>query len=99
MKENVKIDVLRLVVGLLSLLCLYDMPYGYYQLYRLIAMTTFIILAFNEKNSKELTIVWIFSALIVQPFFKISLGREIWNIIDILWSFLLILPVFYRKSS
>lgn len=99
MKKNIKIDGLRLIVGLLSFLCLVDMPYGYYQLYRLIAMTTFIILALNEKNSKEWNIFWVFSALLVQPFFKISLGREIWNIIDILWSLLLILPVFYRKSS
>jgi len=35
-------------------------------------------------------IVWIVSGLLVQPFFKVALGRDIWNIVDGIWAVLLI---------
>lgn len=98
MKENIKINAMRMIVGILSLICLFDMPYGYYQLYRFIAMFTFLILANSEKNNKQWKAIWMFSALLVQPFFKIPLGREIWNVIDIIWSLLLIIPVYQNKK-
>ena len=37
-------------------------------------------------------------ALLFQPFFKIALGREIWNIVDVIVVIGLLLSI-YRKPS
>ncbi len=67
-------------------LCLLDMPYGYYQFVRFVALIGFVILAYkaNEQNKKIEMIVYGGLALLFQPFFKIALGREIWNIVDVI---------------
>ncbi len=62
------------------------MPYGYFQFVRFAAMIGFAYLAFqanSENNDQE---IWIYGALAIlfQPFFKIALGREIWNIVDVI---------------
>ena len=42
--------ILKILLAVLSILCLFDMPYGYYQLYRFIAMGIFFTIAFKEKT-------------------------------------------------
>jgi len=68
------------------------MPYGYFQLVRFIGMTGFITLAYldNGKEDKTIMIIWICSAILINPMFKIALGRAIWNIVDIIWSIVLL---------
>ena len=44
-------------------------------------------------------IIWIVSGLLVQPFFKVALGSEIWNIVDVVWAVLLIFSVFNPRAS
>jgi uncharacterized membrane protein len=84
--------ILKLGLSILLLICLLDMPYGYYQIIRFIAMTIFILLSYNQytKNKGFSLIIYICLAILFQPFIKISLGREIWNIVDILVSIYLI---------
>jgi hypothetical protein len=62
------------------------MPYGYYELVRFTAMVGFVLLAYYEHIEKNdlLKILFICLALLFQPFYKISLGRELWNIIDVI---------------
>ena len=69
--------LIKIFLAVMSIVCLFDMPYGYYQLYRFLAMGVFLTLAINEKNNENWMIFWGLSALLVQPFFKIPLGREI----------------------
>ena len=90
---------IKVCLAILSLVCLLDMPYGYYQLYRFIAMASFIYLAYAEQGKKEWMIIWIVSGLLVQPFFKVALGSEIWNIVDVVWAVLLIFSVFNPRAS
>lgn len=81
------------------LLCLADMPYGYYELVRFIAMILFsfmAILYYREENM-PLTATFAGLALLFQPFVKIALGRTIWNIVDVVVALLLI--VLYSKSK
>ncbi len=68
------------------------MPYGYFQLVRFVGMTGFIILAYfdKEKEDKTILIIWICSAVLINPIFKIALGRTIWNIADLIWSVILL---------
>ena len=68
------------------LICLFDMPYGYYELIRFVAMVVFGINAFNysTKEDGSLMTTMVVLALLFQPLFPISLGRTIWNVVDIL---------------
>ena len=54
-------------------------------------------LAINEKDNQAWMFVWIVSALLVQPFFKASLGREIWNIVDVVWAVILVISIIKKK--
>ena len=87
---------IKIVLTILFLLCLLDMPYGYYQIVRFAGLLGFGILAFlsNENKQKILTVIFIGLAILFQPFFKIALGREIWNIIDVVISIFLITTIF-----
>lgn len=62
------------------------MPYGFYQFFRFVALIGFGVLAYkaNEQNQKIEMIIYGGLALLFQPFFKIALGREIWNIVDVI---------------
>jgi hypothetical protein len=72
-------------VAILLLLCLLDMSYGFYQLVRFVSLIGFSVLAYNANQKEQQTevIVFIALALLFQPFFKISFGRTLWNIIDV----------------
>lgn len=78
--------VVKLVIAVLLLLCLVDMPYGFYQLVRFAATAAFAYLAYDSFKSKEDGKGFLFAALAVlfQPFFKIALGRTMWNVVDVL---------------
>jgi len=75
------------------------MPYGYYELFRYVAMGSFVYFAINEKDNQGWMFVWIISALLVQPFFKASLGEEIWNIVDVGWAILLIVSIVMKNKE
>lgn len=78
--------VLKVALAVLLLGCLLDMPYGYYQLVRFSALIGFAVLAYKANKEEQQTEMIIYGALalLFQPFIKIALGREIWNIINII---------------
>ena len=77
------------------------MPYGYYQLVRIIALVGFAILAaFSKEQGKTIEmIIYIGLALLFQPFFKIALGRQIWNIVDVLVGIGLLVSIFVKPKE
>ena len=77
---------IKITLSVLMLLCLLDMPYGYYQLVRWAALVSFSLLAFgaHQKNKEQEMIIYIGLAILFQPFFKIALGKEIWNFVDVI---------------
>lgn len=85
-------------LGVLLLLCLAPMPYGYYQFIRLVATGSFAYWAYKAKQRDDNKVMWIFLilAILFQPIFKIALGRSIWNMIDIIVGIYLIKKR-YRK--
>lgn len=85
-------NILKIIISILFLLCLLDMPYGYFQFIRFVGMVGFALLAYEEKN-KSLYVFWIASTILINPFFKIPLGRTIWNIVDVIWAIILILTI------
>jgi hypothetical protein len=75
-------NTLRIILAVLLLLCLFDLPYGYYQMLRVFATIVFVHLAILEKINYSTPIYFIL-AILFQPIFKISFEKDIWNIIDI----------------
>lgn len=92
--------IIKIALALLFLGCLFPMSYGYFQLVRFLGMTAFAWLAYidNSKQDKTLFIIWIASALLINPIIKIALGRTIWNIIDVVWAILLIATIWTDKK-
>jgi len=86
---------IKIVLAVLLLLCLFNMPYGYYTLVRFVVSIAFAIMAYKSYVSKETEwcIVYVAIAILFQPIFKIPLGRVMWNIVDVLVAILLFLPM------
>lgn len=91
----------HLILAALLLLCLAPMPYGYYQLVRFISMVVFAFMAYQFYNEKREGWAICFGALtlLFQPFFKIALGRAMWNIVDVLVALLLIVLWYKDKKE
>ena len=77
------------------------MPYGFYQLVRFMALIGFGILAYkaNEQDKNTEMIVYGVLALLFQPFFKIALGREMWNIMDVIVGIGLIASLIINRTK
>ncbi|WP_166382460.1 DUF6804 family protein [Polaribacter sp. 11A2H] len=93
MKNN--LTVIKIPLAILLLLCLLDMPYGFYEFVRFVALIAFGILAYQskEKENKSELIIYASLALLFQPFFKIALGRTLWNIVDVITAIYLLLNI------
>ena len=90
--------LLKISLAILLCLCLFDMPYGFYQFVRFTALIGFGILAYqaNENDNQTELIIYGVLALMFQPFFKISFGRDLWNIIDLVVAIGLIVSLFNK---
>ena len=77
------------------------MPYGYYQFVRFASCIVFGYLAYlsNEEKLNNQTIIYVVLALLFQPFIKISLGRELWNIVDVIVGVGLILTTIIESKK
>jgi hypothetical protein len=91
--------LLQLILAILLLGCLADMPYGYYQFVRFSAMVGFGVLAMlaNDKGDRFHLILFASLALLFQPFFKVALGRELWNVVDVVVAGYMLLRIFRNK--
>lgn len=92
---------LYIILSAMLLLCLAPMPYGYFQLVRFVAMVVFGVMAYqyNKQGKMPLCVLFGALALLFQPFFKIVLGRTIWNIVDVVVAILLIGIFFYSPKE
>lgn len=77
--------IIKIVLAVLLLLCLADMPYGYYNFVRFVAAIVFAYLAYDYYKIKreKLAFIFVALALMFQPFTKLALGRVMWNIVDV----------------
>lgn len=92
--------IIKIILSILFLVCLLDMPYGYFQLVRFLGMVGFAILAYNNYQKYQTWfVIWLASAVLINPILKISLGREIWNIVDVIWAILLIASIFIKQTK
>ncbi|QIU97508.1 hypothetical protein BacF7301_13300 [Bacteroides faecium] len=83
---------MKIILIILLLICLAPMPYGYYTLIRYLSAIVFTIMAYDYgKNQKTLCMICVILVGLFQPVIKIPLGREVWNLVDILVAVFLLL--------
>jgi hypothetical protein len=92
---------IKIILAVLFFLCLADMPYGYYQFVRFAGLIGFAILAYtaNDKDRQTEMIIYGGLALLFQPFFKNALGREMWNIVDVVVGIGLLISIFMKPKE
>ena len=98
-----KIEILIKVVLLVLLFsCLLAMPYTYYQLVRFLGLLGFGVLAITnyKKENHIIAFVYVALALLFQPILKVNLGRDLWNLVDVVVGLALIVSfVLERKNK
>lgn len=88
------------IFALALLGCLLPMPYGYFMLVRFAAMVIFGLMAYKYYHEQREGLAIFFSAmaLLFQPIIKISLGRTMWNVVDMAMAVVLFI-IWYRNSK
>ena len=81
------------------MLCVFDLPYGFYSIVRVSTTTISGYFAYNyfTRNKLELAITFTIITLLFQPLVKIALGRDIWVVVDVLVAILFL--VIARKKK
>lgn len=81
-----------LIMAIMLLICLFDMPYFYYQLIRILSTIVFAISAvyFEAIKKNKMAITMFVLVIIFQPVEPIVWGRVIWKIIDVLVAIFLV---------
>lgn len=94
-------NAIKIGLAILFFLCLADLPYGYFQFVRIVALIGFAILSYQANQEGNQTEMFIYGglALLFQPFFKIALGRELWNVVDLIVGVGLLVTVFKKPKE
>jgi hypothetical protein len=92
--------IIKIILAVLFFVCLFDMPYGYFQIVRFAALVGFAILAYNanEQGHKREVIIYVCLAILFQPLIKIALGRVVWNVVDVIVGIGLIASIFIKPK-
>lgn len=93
--------VIKIILSILFFVCLADMPYGFFQMVRFAGLVGFAILAYRAYKQDRQTemIIYCGLALLFQPFLKVALGRQVWNIVDVIVGLGLILSIWIKPKS
>ena len=91
--------ILKALIILFLLLALFDWPYSYYSGLRWAVFMAGAGFAWTSYK-KQIPIwpwVWAGAAILFQPFFKIALGRTVWNIVDVIFAGVIVASYFLEK--
>ncbi len=91
--------IVKITLAGALLVCLLDMPYGYFQLIRVVCLIVFGFFAYDcfKTGQDKLGLAFLLLAALFQPFAKIALGRMLWNIVDVVVAVLLVVLVLNEK--
>ena len=94
------IKLLKLLLATILVICLFKMPYGYYEFVRFASSLSFAYLAYssNQQKHNNEVIIYIALAILFQPFVKFAFGRTIWNVLDVIVAVGLLLSLL-KKSN
>lgn len=90
------VTTLKIITIVLLLVPFLNPPYGFYIFLKLLATSTFILsIVFHyRKNNTILSGLLFVGVVIFQPLFPIPFEKMIWQIIDVSFSFVLIVSLF-----
>jgi hypothetical protein len=90
-----------LILAIALVICVFPMPYGYYTLVRFVSMIIFGCMAyiFYKEERGALCIVAGSLALLFQPFYKIILGKAMWNMVDVMVALALVLLWYKNRKN
>jgi len=77
--------IIKIITATILLVCLLNMPYGYYEVVRLLVSIGCIYIAARQARTENL-FTWLFFvaiAILFNPIWEIHFTRLIWNVIDI----------------
>ncbi len=94
-------SAVKIILTILFFFCLADLKYGYYQIVRFATLVGFTILAYQakERENKTEMINYICLAILFQPLVKISLGRAVWNVVDVVVGLGLLASIFIKPKA
>ena len=93
-KSYIKISLI-----LLFALCLFHMPYWYYQLVKIFGTIGLGYLAWIDYKDKiKITpILFGIGAILFNPIIKISFDRNAWQVIDVIFALIIVLSMIFEK--
>jgi len=93
--------LIKLILAILFFICLAKMPYGYYEFIRFTALVGFAYLAYKsyKDGNKGMSFIYAALAILFQPLFKIYLGRQLWNIVDVAVGIFLLVTIIYKSKN
>jgi predicted membrane-bound mannosyltransferase len=73
----------------------------YYQLVRFVALMAFLWLGYQAKLKSDQNLMFLYFglAILFQPIIKISLGRTIWNVVDVIVGLELLASIFIGRKN
>jgi hypothetical protein len=95
------ITLLKIAISILLLFCLLKLPYGYYQFLRIVALVSFVFFSYQSYKQEDKIFSYIYASLAIlfQPFIKIALGRKMWNIVDVVVGFGLLITIIWEYKN
>ena len=89
-----------LITGIALFIAIADMPYGYYQLLRFFVCGVGAYGAYLAYQQKKTGWTWVLGiiALLFNPFAKFYLGREMWQIVDLVGGVIFVI-YFFRAGK
>ena len=100
--KNITI-LIKVILAIVFGVAAFNLPYSYYQIVRVIGMFGLLYLAYYSYKiqSEALSIIFVILAIIFNPFpaLKISFSKEIWRVLDIIVSFVLIVSLFINSKK
>lgn len=92
---------IKIILAILFFLCLVDMPYSFFQFVRFAAFMGLSYLAYQSNQHRKTNEMFLYGgiAFLFQPFFKITLGRELWNVVDVLVAIGLLWSLFQKGTK
>lgn len=100
MEKQTTIDMICIILAVILLVCLFPWPYEWYLFVRFLTMVVMAYLTyqFYARGQMRRAVVAAVVALLFQPFIKLNLGRELWQIADVLLALGLIGNVVYTHG-
>jgi hypothetical protein len=93
--------ITRLVAACFLVWALAKHPYSYFESLRLGVIAVCVFGAYCAWAWKQIGWVWAFGfiAILFNPFVKIALNRQTWNVVDVIVAAFLVLTIFLLKDN